>query len=351
MKKQGKKILAGLLSVGLMIGGGLTLAGCFGENNTNDTNSIHQIYCGANYKTINYQGSVSYQEKRDDKITKLATYNHQTGEYANYTLADNGTIQWYEATKLFDDEIGFYDGFHQDQLVDKAFVAKKAKKNILEIATVDIDESYDEFIEETMENIEEYKEDIAQQGGLVNEYTYSIKYSSLGGGRYEAKVNTVYDVQNFVEGEGTRMLQDAEYRYVFSQDWIDSVYIESSESVMIYQGGVVVNQTETSEEIERKFSQTFYTATYASVNISSAAKPAQSKFTYLTVVYNGNVVLDDEYLPFDADLENIITNAINPSQGEELEFYLNSACTSAMPEGYKLNSVEDNTIYVKTKQN
>ena len=348
MKKQGKKIIAGLLSVGLMIGGGFALTGCFGGGNPND---IHQIYCSANNKMLSYRGSVSYQEKRDGKITALATYNYQTAEYASYTLANNGEIMSYEATKLFGDEIGFLSNYQTGKIVDKAFVCERVSENILEIETQDIEDSYDEFMEEINEDIEERKQQVAQQGGLVNDYTYSIEYSSLSNNNYKAKIKILYDVQDFETGSGVRMIQESKYSYVFSTEWISSVEIEYKEKTIKYENNNIVSQKEEEEKIERIFSKTFYSGTYSQVGIANAEKPTIAQYTYLTVVYNGNVVLDDEYLPFNVDLESVITNAINPSQGEELEFYLNSACTSAMPEGYKLNSVEDNTIYVKTKHN
>ena len=128
-----KKILAVALAGALAVGGGVLLTGC-GE----DQSKLHDAYRSANTTMLNYKGACSYSSQEDGKLDHQRTFNHLTGEFAYINYEDDGSIEYYSATKYFDETLAYING-HSDRIVDIAYAQDLAKDEIADkLRAIDI---------------------------------------------------------------------------------------------------------------------------------------------------------------------------------------------------------------------
>lgn len=339
-----KKILATALAGTLALSGGMLLAGCGGINQS----KAHEVFRSANTAMLAYEGSRTYVNKEDGRLDDETTFNHLTGEYADISYNDEGDVSHYYATKYFDDSLAYLssDGY-SEQIVDIPYVEKEASY-ILRRAAKEIELDYSEYVKEANAEMNAFKQNIIEEGGQAYKVAYTINYTSLGNEKYNLRTYLTYDYQMVEEGEGSRVQYEMTSNIVFSEDWIHSQEETVSYKIMTYEGGVVVaEEKETARSVD-EFYKTYDASIYAKLDLSQKTLPTEVEYTYLNLGLGGQIIREDMYVPFNVDIKEKIESVRAPEEGEEYEYYLDADCTVPMPDDYQLNSVEENTIYIKS---
>ena len=169
-----KKILAGVLAGMFAVGGGILLVGC-GEE---DQSKLHDIFCMANSYMSEYNESITYLHKNNENLRAEASYNKLTNEFSYISYTDKGIVDWYKATKLFDNEIAYYSD-DEDKVVDVPYVLALMEDEIIDEAVTEINLDYVVYNTEIEGKVEEFKADLIEDGYKVNKVSYTIKYKSI----------------------------------------------------------------------------------------------------------------------------------------------------------------------------
>ena len=339
-----KKILAVALAGTLAIGGGALFAGC---SKGEDQSKLHDTFCATNASVLAYDGSCTQIKKEDGVLEREETFNHLTGEYARINYDETGMMESYTAIKDFDGELAYYDGYN-DKVIDLAYAQNVVKEGLLDSAAEEIELDYDKYMDGLNQEKNEFKNSILGRGGKVNKIEFKVSYKSIDDEKYSAKTHMEYDYELIKNGDGYRVEQALTTKIIFSQDWIYSVEESSKYRYTEYEDGKLIEEEKESAKEFSEYFKNYNTEIYSKLDLSDKTLPEEVEYTYLDIVLDGVKVREDVYLPFNCDVKTEIEQKLPAEEGMGYECYIDEALSIPMPYNYKLNSVEKNTIYVKT---
>ena len=337
-----KKILAGVLAGMFAVGGGILLVGC-GEE---DQSKLHDIFCMANSYMSEYNESITYLHKNNENLRAEASYNKLTNEFSYISYTDKGIVDWYKATKLFDNEIAYYSD-DEDKVVDVPYVLALMEDEIIDEAVTEINLDYVVYNTEIEGKVEEFKADLIEDGYKVNKVSYTIKYKSIGKEKYSAKTVFAYDYDNINNGEGMKFVYEEISNIEFSEDWIYSIKESYSTTMTSYKNGVVESEESENGEKEECFSKGFNEDIYSKVDLSDKTIPEKVEQASLVLMFGQNSS-PTLYVPFNVNIEDEAEKLVPLGTGRSYEFYLDEEYLLPLPAGYQLNTQTNNIIHVKS---